>query len=108
MPDRGDAIWLQFEDTEGHEQRGRRPALVVSPRKYNERFGIAVCCPITSKAKGYPFEVMIPGPGKVSGVILTDQIRSLDVVARQAEFITRIDASTLEQVQEKLRTLLFA
>lgn len=92
VPDRGDAIWLEFTPQAGHEQAGRRPALVLSPRAYNEKVGLALVCPITSRSKGYPFEVAIPDGLNVAGVILADQVNSLDWIARRAAFIDAIPA----------------
>ncbi|MGE5542430.1 MAG: type II toxin-antitoxin system PemK/MazF family toxin, partial [Bacillota bacterium] len=78
VPDRGDLVWLSFDPRAGHEQSGRRPAFTVSPRPYNEITGLALFCPITSRVKGYPFEVPVPTGTPASGVILSDQIKSLD------------------------------
>ena len=78
VPARGDAIWLTFTPQAGHEQAGRRPALVLSPASYNGKVGLAILCPITSQTKGYPFEVATPAGSRVSGVILADQVKSLD------------------------------
>src|SRR5438874_3778944 len=83
-PDRGDLVWLEFNPQAGHEQAGRRPALVISPRTYNRRVGLALFCPITSQVKGYPFEVVLPEGLKAQGAILCDQIKSLDWRARDA------------------------
>jgi len=82
---KGDLVWLDFTPTKGHEQSGRRPAIVLSPQEYNEKSGLMLVCPITSKTKGYPFEVQIEG--KISGAILVDQIRSIDWKERNAKFI---------------------
>jgi mRNA interferase MazF len=89
VPERGDILWLEFDPQAGHEQAGRRPAIVLSPKGYNERTGLMLCCPITSKVKGYPFEVLLPKGSEISGAILTDQIRNLDWQARNARFIER-------------------
>jgi len=97
VPDRGDIVWLQFDPRVGHEQSGRRPAFVVSPRAYNRKVGLAVFCPVTSKVKGYPFEVPLPEGGKASGAVLSDQLKSLDWRARKA---IRFDRATEEVVQE--------
>src|SRR5437762_13948374 len=78
VPERGDAVWLTLDPQAGHEQAGRRPALVLSPAAYNGRVGLALCCPITNQAKGYPFEVALPDGLAVSGVVLADQVKSLD------------------------------
>ena len=109
VPARGDLVWLQFDPTSGHEQRGRRPALpalVVSPQAYNGRVGLALVCPVTSHAKGYPFEVALPGSSKVSGVIIADQLKSLDWNARQAQRIEPAPPDVVEEVLAKILTLL--
>ncbi len=95
-----------FNPQAGHEQAGRRPALVLSPKAYNARVGLAILCPITSKVKGYPFEVKIPDGTAVSGVVLSDQVKSLDWRVRRAEFVCRLPKVTVEEVLEKLRVLL--
>jgi mRNA interferase MazF len=104
-PDRGDLVWLTFDPQAGQEQRGRRPALVLSPRAYNARVGLGLFCPITSQVKGYPFEVALPQKGKITGVVLADQLRSLDWRARKAEFAAKAPADTVEEALAKLRTL---
>jgi mRNA interferase MazF len=106
VPDRGDAVWIQFNPQAGHEQAGRRPALVLSPAAYNGKVGLAILCPITSQAKGYPFEVEITGTASVHGVVLSDQVKSLDWRARQAEVIERVPEGVLEDVLGRLATLL--
>ena len=105
-PDRGDLIWLSFDPQAGQEQAGRRPALVLSPRAYNEKTGLALLCPITSKIKGYPFEAPLPAALKVAGVVLADHVKSLDWRARKAAFAGRAPASVLAEVRGKLLTLL--
>jgi mRNA interferase MazF len=105
-PDRGDAIWITLNPQAGHEQAGRRPALVLSPAAYNHKAGLLVACPITSQVKGYPFEVAIPAGLKISGVILSDQVKSLDWKARQAELLCKLPAPTVDEVLQKLNTLL--
>lgn len=105
-PERGDIVWLAFSPQAGHEQAGHRPALVLSPEPYNRKAGLALFCPITNRAKGYPFEVTIPEGIKASGVILSDQVRSLDWKARQAEFFCTLPPSALDEVTAKLATLL--
>lgn len=104
-PERGDLVWLRFEPHVGHEQAGRRPALVVSPRAYNAKVGLALICPITSRIKDYPFEVALPSGGEVSGVVLADQIKSLDWRARRAERITSAPTETVKEVLAKIRVL---
>ena len=105
-PGRGDIVWLTFNPQVGHEQAGRRPALVLSPETYNTKVGLAILCPITSKVKGYPFEVVIPEGLKVSGAILSDQVKNLDWKIRDAEFFCKLPAETLDEVLQKLNTLL--
>ena len=105
-PKRGDAVWIDLNPQAGSEQAGRRPALVVSPSAYNGKVGLALLCPITSRMKGYPFEVVIPNGLGVTGVVLADQIKSLDWRTRKAAFIARLPADTVEQVTEKVLLLL--
>lgn len=87
IPDRGDIVWLAFDLQAGHEQTGRRPAIVVSPAAYNRKVGLALFCPITTRKHGYPFEVALPESTAMIGVVLSDQIRDLDWKARRAEFV---------------------
>jgi len=105
VPGRGDLIWLQFNPQAGHEQAGHRPALVISPVAYNRRVGLALCCPITSQVKGYPFEVALPSGLEVEGVILSDQLRSLDWRARKARRISRVPNEVLNETVGKLLAL---
>ena len=107
IPERGDAVWLDFNPQTGHEQAGRRPALVLSPSLYNRRSGFALFCPITNQAKGYPFEVAIPKGEKVTGVVLVNQIKSLDWRSRRAEFISSLPTEVVEEVLSRLDPLLF-
>jgi mRNA interferase MazF len=106
VPAAGDLVWLTFDPQAGPEQRGRWPALILSPRAYNAKAGLAIACPITSHAKGYPFEVALPVAGKVTGVILADHVKNLDWNARQAEFAATAPAEVLTDVRERLRVLL--
>lgn len=106
IPDRGDAVWISFNPQAGHEQAGRRPAIVVSPAAYNGKVGLAILCPVTNQIKGYPFEVIIPQGLKVTGAVLSDQARSLDWKARNAELICRIPETVIKDVLKKLNTLL--
>jgi mRNA interferase MazF len=108
IPNRGDIVWVTFNPQAGHEQAGRRPALVLSPATYNGKVGLAILCPITSQIKGYPFEVLIPNGLKIGGAILSDQVKSLDWKARQAELVCKLPAATLDEVLQKLDTLLSA
>ena len=106
VPERGDVVWLRFDPQAGHEQSGKRPALVISPAAYNGRVGLALLCPITSQVKGYPFEVVLPAGLTVQGVVLTDQIKSLDWQIRRAERVDRVPAAVLEEAVAKIRVLL--
>lgn len=107
VPERGDVVWLNFNPQSGHEQAGRRPALVLSPRAYNQKVGLAIFCPITNQQKGYPFEVALPAESAATGVILSDQIKSLDWRVRQAEYLATLPGPALEEVMQKLKTLVF-
>lgn len=107
IPERGDAIWITFNPQAGHEQAGRRPAVVLSPTAYNEKVGLAILCPITSRIKGYPFEVLLPDGLPINGVVLSDQVKNLDWRARNAELICKLPNSALQEVMQKLGTLLF-
>ena len=98
VPRRGDIVWLSFDPQAGHEQAGRRPAFVVSAQVYNRKTGLFLACPITSKVKGYPFEVPLPENPEVSGVVLADQIKSLDWKARRAKFSARTDDRVIDEV----------
>lgn len=106
VPARGDVVWLTLEPRVGHEQGGRRPAVVLSPEPYNARIGLALLCPVSRQVKGYPFEVELPPGLGVGGVILSDQAKSLDWRAGQAEFLARLPAPVLQQVFAKLGALL--
>ncbi len=106
VPERGDLVWLQFNPQSGHEQAGRRPALVVSPAAYNRKVGLALFCPVTSQVKGYPFEVHLPTTGEVAGVVLADQIKNLDWRARQARRIAQVPQNVIAEVLGKLLALI--
>lgn len=105
IPERGDIVWLNFNPQSGHEQMGKRPAIVVSPKKYNSKTNLALFCPITSKIKNYPFEVIILQK-EINGVILSDQIKSLDWKERNAEFIGKSSEEVLEEVINKFLLLI--
>ena len=107
IPERGDAIWLDFDPQTGREQAGRRPALVLSPASYNRKSGLALICPITSDAKGYPFESVVPEGFPIKVVVLSDQIRCLDWQKRHAKRIGRIPEFFLQDVTAKLAVLLY-
>lgn len=106
IPDRGDVVWVSFSPQAGHEQAGRRPGLVLTPKTYNAKAGLMLVCPITNRAKGYPFEVILPKDLAVSGTILVDQARSLDWQERNAAFICGIPSPTLAEALGKLIALL--
>lgn len=95
---KGDIIWINFNPQSGREQMGRRPALVVSPNIYNRKVGLIIVCPITTKIKNYPFEVKIPDTLIISGVVLSDQVKSLDYQTREAEFVCKIPSEILAEV----------
>ena len=105
IPDRGDVVWIDFSPQVGHEQSGSRPALIISPASYNGKVGLSLLCPITNQMKGYPFEVSIPSGHEVEGVILSDQVKSLDWKMRGAKFCCRMSASVITDVFKKLGTL---
>jgi mRNA interferase MazF len=106
VPRRGDVVWLTFNPQAGHEQAGRRPAVVLSPNAYNAKVGLALLCPITSQVKGYPFEVLLPHGLAVSGAILADQIKSLDWQARTAEFLCALPPAIVSDVLQRIGVLL--
>jgi len=106
VPDRGDLVWLEFTPQAGSEQGGRRPALVLSPKAYNGKVGLALFCPVTSKIKGYPFEVQLPDESSVSGVVLSDQLKSLDWQSRKVKFIERAPSVVMAMVTARVLPLL--
>ena len=106
IPERGDIVWLNFNPQSGHEQKGKRPAIVISPKEYNEKTGLGLFCPITSAIKKYPFEVEIKNK-KINGVVLADQIKSLDWETRKIEFIAKETADIIYTVIDKIGVLLF-
>jgi mRNA interferase MazF len=106
VPQRGDFVWLDFDPQAGHEQAGRRPALVLSPGSYNRATRLALLCPVTSKVKGYPFEVAVAGTKRVVGVVLADQVKNLDWSERDAAFIERCAPELIEDVLAKVATLI--
>jgi mRNA interferase MazF len=106
VPQRGDLVWITLKPQAGHEQAGRRPAVILSTRSYNSKTGLAILCPVTSQVKGYPFEVMLPKELPIEGAILSDQVKSLDWRARNAELICTLPSGTSSEVLEKLLTLL--
>ena len=106
IPRRGDLVWLTFDPQAGHEQAGRRPAFVLSPESYNRKTNLCIACPVTSRVKGYPFEVVIPPGLTVSGVILADQVKSLDWNVRRAQFALRAPPQVIEDVLSLILPLL--
>ncbi len=106
IPSRGDLIWIDFDPQAGKEQSGRRPALVISPVDYNKKVGLALICPITNQQKGYPFEVILPLSLKITGVILSDHIKSLDWKIRNAEYKDKLPESIMEEILSKIITLI--
>ena len=106
VPDAGDFVWLTSDPQAGHKQRGRRPALILSPRAYNAKAGLALACPVTSHVKGYPFEAAIPSGGPITGAVLCDHLKSLDWRERRAEFAARAPDEVLSEARERLRPLL--
>lgn len=107
LPDSGDIIWLDLNPRTGHEQSGRRPCLVLSKRLYSKRTGLAVVCPITSKVKGLPYEVVLEGT-KTAGAILPVQVRSIDIEARYAKFIEQAPAKLLAKARDYVRVIIGA
>jgi len=105
-PERGDLVWIDFDPQSGREQAGRRPALVLTPSAYNRLVGLAVFCPVTNQAKGYPFETALPPGLRVQGVVLADHVRSLDWRTRRADFICAAPAEVVEDVAAKVQALL--
>ena len=105
VPDRGDIVWLQFNPQSGHEQSGKRPALTLSPKAYNQKVGLAIFCPITSQEKGYPFEVKIHSK-EINGVVLSDHVKSLDWKERNAKFITKVSPAVISTVINIFKTII--
>jgi len=106
VPDAGEFIWLSFDPRAGHEQGGRRPALVLSPKPYNRRSGLALVCPVTTQSKDYPFEVAVPDGSGVTGVILADHMKSVDYRARRAVKAGRCAPESINEVLARLAPLL--
>ena len=105
VPDSGDIVWLEFDPQAGHEQAGHRPALVISPASYNDKTSLMVCCPLTTKIKGHPFEVLTDVSG-VAGAVLSDQVKSLDWRARKTKKKGSVSASVMQHVRAKIKALL--
>lgn len=106
IPDRGDILWIDLNPQAGREQAGRRPCLVLSPADYNGKTGLAVVCPVTGQAKGYPFEVALPAALATKGVVLSDHIKNLDWRVRKAEFREKVPEAVVREVLDMATTLL--
>ena len=106
IPDRGDFVWIDLNPQQGHEQSGRRPAIVLSPKTYNRKTGLCVICPATRQSKGYAFEVEHVSPRGQQGVILSDHVRNVDWQVRKAQFICRVSQEVLDEVTDKLSALI--
>lgn len=104
VPDCGDIIWLEFNPQAGHEQAGHRPAVVLTPKAYNQQTDLLICCPLTTKIKGYPFEVNIAGTPQ--NVVLSDQLKSLDWRARKAEYKGKVNEKEMDEIKAKITALL--
>jgi mRNA interferase MazF len=105
-PDAGDFVWLEFDPQAGHEQAGRRPALVLTPKSYNQLTGLCIACPVTSRIKGFPFEVLLGADHHPSGAVLSDHVKSLDWAARKAQLISKAPPHVLAELRGKLKALL--
>ncbi len=106
IPERGDIVWLNFDPQTGREQSGKRPAIILSPASYNRTVGLAIVCPITSRIKGYPFEVLTEGKN-IKGAVLADHVKSMDWRSRQAKFAERSSKQVLAEVLAKLASVLY-
>jgi mRNA interferase MazF len=106
VPQHGDLVWLHFNPQAGHEQAGRRPAIVLSPREYNEKVGLALFCPVTNQVKEYPFEVVLPKGLKATGAILSDQLKSLDWKEHKIKRICKAPQVVIDEVIGKVTLLL--
>lgn len=104
VPDSGDVVWLQFDPQAGHEQAGRRPAVVLSPASYNGITGLMLCCPMTTRIKGYPFEVLLADDQ--GSAVLADQVNSLDWRARLASFKAKVSPTELSEIRRKAGALI--
>lgn len=105
VPKPGDVVWLEFDPQAGHEQKGTRPAVILSPMSYNAKTSMVICCPITNQTKGYPFEVAITDNSEVTGVVLADQVKSLDWRARKAEYKGKLSADEIREILSKIKVL---
>lgn len=105
VPEKGDLVWLNFDPQAGHEQKGRRPAICVSQKKYNQKIGLALFCPITSHIKGYPFEIVLE-KHSINGCILSDQIKNLDWKQRNCAFIEKASDEEIDSVVDNIKLLI--
>ena len=106
VPKRGDVVWMTMNLQAGHEQAGRRPAVILSPAAYNVKVGLVLAAPVTSRVKGYPFETLVPSGLPVSGAILSDRVKSLDWRSRKAELFCELPSSVVNEILQKLKTLI--
>ncbi|MFD1363142.1 type II toxin-antitoxin system PemK/MazF family toxin [Lentibacillus salinarum] len=106
VPERGDLVYINLDPQAGHEQSGKRPCIVLSPEKFNRLTKFTVICPITSKQKGYPFEVQLPDNLAVHGVILTDQVKSVDKTARNLKIVGKAPKETVQECLDYIATFL--
>ena len=106
IPAQGDLVWLEFDPQAGHEQAERRPAIIISPKEYNKKTGLALVCPITSKIKNYPFEVLLPNSHAITGAILSDQIKNLDWKIRKATYVTKANEEVMQEVIAKIYAII--
>ena len=106
IPAQGDVVWIDFDPQAGHEQGGRRPALILSRKSYNHRANLAVLCPWTRQVKGYVFEVLVPSGHPVMGAILADQVKNMDWTIRNASYICTLPIAVVEQVVKKIVALI--
>ncbi len=108
VPEKGDFVWLEFDPQAGHEQKGNRPALVLSPESFNRRMGFAFVCPISNTQRKNPFYVPIPKQEAVTGVIMADQLRSLDFKSRKAQYIADCPSLIVQDVLRRIKPILFS
>lgn len=106
LPDKGDLVWLNFTPQSGHEQKGHRPALVISPKLYHEKSNLTLVCPITSNTQPWPWKVMLPQGSIIEGAVLTDQLRSIDRHARKLKIVGSVNREIIEDVLAKISALL--
>lgn len=107
IPDKGDLVFLDFNPQSGHEQAGHRPAIILSPKNFNETTNFAVICPITRSIKDYPFEVKLPSESKITGVILTDQLKSLDWKSRGLKIVDRAPEDIVNRCIRNIQKFVF-